>query len=200
MTEIQAIKILEEEKSWESDNRKIDAFTMAISALEKQVIKTNADRIRNMTDEELAEDEKGCCGCKLHWKTIQKRLQEHYNSYNISIADGQRMSNPEKYAETLERANGDLYIKYAKHCIGLDRHTPYKRNGKMYYRPYRNYYNTTYNNPVWADLRYLGFAECDKNYWEIKDGSETTNFWLNEDGRRWLAEKLGINKIWEEAD
>lgn len=35
MTEKQAIKILQEEKSWESDYRKIDAFIMGIEALEK---------------------------------------------------------------------------------------------------------------------------------------------------------------------
>lgn len=35
MTEKQAIKILQEEKSWESDDRKIDAFIMGIEALEK---------------------------------------------------------------------------------------------------------------------------------------------------------------------
>lgn len=35
MTENQAIKILKEEKSWESDDRKIDAFIMAIQALEE---------------------------------------------------------------------------------------------------------------------------------------------------------------------
>ena len=151
-------------------------------------------------EEEQTEDEKGNYGCNLHWKTIQKLIRRHDDSYDISLADGQRMCNPEKYAETLERANGKLHIEYAKHCIGLDRNHPYKRNGKLYYRPYRNYYNTTYNNPTWSDLCYLGFAECDKHYWEIKDGTERTNFWLNEDGRKWLAEKLGIFKIWEEAE
>ena len=35
MTEKQAIKILKEEKSWESDDRKIDAFIMGIEALEE---------------------------------------------------------------------------------------------------------------------------------------------------------------------
>ena len=35
MTEQQAIKIIKEEKSWESDGRKIDAFIMAIDALEE---------------------------------------------------------------------------------------------------------------------------------------------------------------------
>ena len=35
MTEKDAIKIIKEEKSWESDNRKIDAFILAIDALEE---------------------------------------------------------------------------------------------------------------------------------------------------------------------
>lgn len=35
MTEQQAIKIINEEKSWESDDRKIDAFIMAVDALEE---------------------------------------------------------------------------------------------------------------------------------------------------------------------
>ena len=35
MTEQQAIKIIKEEKSWESDDRKIDAFIMAIDAMEE---------------------------------------------------------------------------------------------------------------------------------------------------------------------
>lgn len=36
MNNKQAIKLLEEEKSWESDNRKINAFNMGIRALEIQ--------------------------------------------------------------------------------------------------------------------------------------------------------------------
>ena len=35
MTEKDAIKIIKEEKGWESDNRKIDAFIIAIDALEE---------------------------------------------------------------------------------------------------------------------------------------------------------------------
>ena len=35
MTEKDAIKIIKEEKSWESDNRKIDAFIIAIDSLEE---------------------------------------------------------------------------------------------------------------------------------------------------------------------
>ena len=37
MTNEQAIKIMKEEKSWESDDRKIDAYNMAIEALEMKM-------------------------------------------------------------------------------------------------------------------------------------------------------------------
>ena len=121
-----------------------------------------------VNDDELTEYKNGEYGCTLHWKTIQKRIHQHDSCYEISVADGQRLCNPEKYAEILERASDDRYIKCAMHCLGLDRKKPYKRNGKLYYRPYRNYYNCQYNNTIWEDLKFLGFAECDKKYWEVK--------------------------------
>ena len=36
--------------------------------------------------------------------------------------------------------NGNIYIDLASHCIGLDYKKPYKRHGRYFYRPYRNYY------------------------------------------------------------
>lgn len=151
-------------------------------------------------EDDLYEDSKGNYGCKLHWKTIQKLIQKEAESFSISIADGQRMINPEKYDELLRKARQISYINQAKHCIGLDKRKPYKRNGKLYFRPYRNYFNTNYDNEIWADLRWLGFADCDCEYWESEEKKKSVFFSLNEDGRKWLAEQLGIFKIWEESD
>ena len=110
------------------------------------------------------------------------------------------MCHPEKYEEVLSEAESDKkYMTKAMHCVGLDRKQPYKRNGRLYFRPYRNYYNTHYNDPVWSNLQWLGFADCDKAYWEVRDEKEIVNFSLNEEGRSWLAKKLGIYKIWEES-
>lgn len=142
----------------------------------------------------------GDYGCSLHWKTIQKMLREKDESHAVSIADGQKMCNPEQYKKILEKADGERYIHQAMHCIGLDRVKPYKRNGKLYFRPYRNYYNTNYDDKVWSDLRYLGFAECDCNYWESDEKKKSVFYHLNEDGRQWLAGKLGIYKIWKERE
>ena len=50
MNNQQAIKILKEEKSWESDDRKIDAFNMGIEALE------TLDKIKRVVDEKEYDD------------------------------------------------------------------------------------------------------------------------------------------------
>ena len=35
------------------------------------------------------------------------------------------------------------YISLATHAIGLDHKKPYKRHGRYFYRPYRNYYDAS---------------------------------------------------------
>lgn len=54
MTEQQAIKILKEEKSWESDDRKIDAFIMGIEALEKQILIKEVLNNKNLYDDDIS--------------------------------------------------------------------------------------------------------------------------------------------------
>lgn len=54
MTEQQAIKILKEEKSWESDDRKIDAFIMGIEALEKQILIKEVLNNKTLYDDDIS--------------------------------------------------------------------------------------------------------------------------------------------------
>ena len=39
--------------------------------------------------------------------------------------------------------NEDKCIALSSHAIGLDNHKPYKRHGKFFYKPYRNYYDAS---------------------------------------------------------
>ena len=39
------------------------------------------------------------------------------------------------------------FIEMAKHAIGLGHRKPYTRHGKLWYRPYRNYFATTIVSP-----------------------------------------------------
>jgi len=82
------------------------------------------------------------------------------------------------------------------HCIGMDnpRHKPYSRNGRLYYRPYRNYFCTDANDKLWNLLCDNGLASHDRI---SREG--LTNFWLTRKGLDWLGRRLNI-KIHDEED
>lgn len=52
-------------------------------------------------------------------------------------------------------------IDQMKHCIGLNRRKPYRRHGKLFYKPYRNYfdcgYAVDYYGKGWYELTKAGF-------------------------------------------
>lgn len=86
----------------------------------------------------------------------------------------------------------ERHIELAKHAIGLDYKKPYTRHGKKFYKPFRNYYGTYTNDPLWKDLADEGYADHDK-----PDEKGRLMYWLTEKGREWLGNELGI-KIYEE--
>lgn len=50
-------------------------------------------------------------------------------------------------------------IDQMKHCIGLHRCKPYRRHGKLFYKPYRNYFDCgRHDDPVWSELADCGLA------------------------------------------
>ena len=71
---------------------------------------------------------------------------------------------PEQGGTIGRMENENRYIDLAKHCIGLDRKKPYIRNGKKFYRPYRNFFATGRNYEDWetinllADTRRIGLG------------------------------------------
>ena len=91
--------------------------------------------------------------------------------------------------------NDNIYINLAKHCIGIDHKKPYKRHGRYFYRPYRNYYDA-----VGKDVKILdamvnaGYAEAGR-----KNRYGGRMYWLSRQGLDWLGEKLGIH-IWDEEE
>ena len=55
------------------------------------------------------------------------------------------------------------YISLASHAIGLDHKKPYKRHGKLFYRPYRNYYDASIKDcEIWDLMVDAGYAEAGK--------------------------------------
>lgn len=87
------------------------------------------------------------------------------------------------------------YIDFASHAVGLDHKKPYKRHGRLFYRPYRNYYAAGANHcEAWEMLVNAGYAERGI---ELSHGGRM--YWLTREGLDWLGEKLGI-VIYDEED
>lgn len=84
-------------------------------------------------------------------------------------------------------------IQLAAHAIGLGNKNPYKRHGKLFYAPYRNYFVTSSESDDyvnWEKLVSHGYAKV-----SCRDGHYT--FWLTRSGLDWLGEQLEI-KIYDE--
>ena len=53
----------------------------------------------------------------------------------------------------------DVHIALMEHCIGLDNHKPYRRHGKLFFKPKRNYFDCgPANLEVWDEIVALGLA------------------------------------------
>lgn len=134
------------------------------------------------------EDDEGYLCCKVNDSTkrkLQRKIDEYWYIKGLTCT-----------MFALKEENAELYhvcVDYAKHAIGLDYHKPYKRHGKKFYRPYRNYYDT---------------GECDYSVWELmcnvgfaKHGEEKYRHWyfLTRYGLDWLELELGV-KIYDEEN
>lgn len=93
-----------------------------------------------------------------------------------------------------ETMNNNIFVKLASHCIGLDHRKPYKRHGKLFYRPYRNYFETHIGDETWEMMRLAGYAEHGRT-----NRNGTVDYWLTRKGLDWLGEQLGMT-IWDEEE
>lgn len=92
----------------------------------------------------------------------------------------------------MESVKGEA-IEQAKHAVRLDYQKPYRRHGKLYYRPYQNYYATIFRDPVWRALVTEGLATC------FPEGKDRAIFTLTRSGLDWLGEQIGM-KIYDEQE
>ena len=78
-----------------------------------------------------------------------------------------------------------------KHFIGLDWKDPYKRHGRLFYKPYRNGYSTGEDNKTFDELVEAG---CMRKYSHKEQGYEGNGatYHLTRKGLDWLGEALGI--------
>lgn len=79
-------------------------------------------------------------------------------------------------------------INLASHAIGLDHKKPYKRYGRYFYKPYRNYYDASIDDcKLWDMLVSDGYAKAGK-----KNRYGGRMYWLTRKGLDWLGKELEI--------
>lgn len=89
-----------------------------------------------------------------------------------------------------EKRIGHL-LHIMEHCLGLDHKKPYKRHGRLFYRPYRNYF-TTREDIVWQALEKKGLAKMYRS--GDLDCYEVTDL-----GRSWLGKLINVHIYEEDA-
>ena len=149
-------------------------------------------------DPMLEDDGKGY-GCRYNLRTLKKLERERDEAEYRSLLgyDDFMLTNSIDMTEEDSKKLKQI-IKTMMHTIGLWpwglRHA-YKRHGKIFYKPYRNYFNTA---PVcdgywmWERMEKAGHAECTKR--------GQGEFWhLTRRGLDWLEMKLDMT-IYDEED
>lgn len=139
-----------------------------------------------MFDEYGIEWKDGSYGCTVsyqHLLKLDRELDDHY--WIMGTEMGLEMDF-EHHNLSMEKA-----IDHASHMVGLDNAKPYKRHGKLFYKPYRNYWDG-----FDAELDYMSHdvfglvKKCDH------DGAPY--YVLTRCGLDWLGRRLNIT-IYDEG-
>ena len=84
------------------------------------------------------------------------------------------------------------YVGLASHCIGIGHRNPYRRHGKVFYRPYRNHFASNGMNDEWEVM-------CGEGYAEKSSNGKYLNYSMTRAGLDWLGKQLNIT-IYDEED
>ena len=149
-------------------------------------------------DTKFDDDDKGS-GCHYNLRTLRKleRVRDEFEYRSLLGYDDFLLVNSIDMTEEDSRKLKQI-IEVMMHTIGLwpegQRHA-YKRHGRIFYRPYRNYFNTKPGCGgywMWERMQKAGHAEVYK--------SGQGEFWhLTRRGLDWLEMKLDM-KIYDEED
>ena len=143
----------------------------------------------------------GTEGCLLPLKSIQKRKEKYEDELDQcydGISEWYVLKHEiEEDEEMLKRC-----IDVMQHALGMtgscsQKHRPYHRHGKLFYRPWRNNFATTRaaaDYKAWKKLHFCKLATCnskdDTPYWEEQDMQEMLYYTVSPTGMKWLQEQL----------
>lgn len=150
-------------------------------------------------DEKFDTDDEGYSGCRYNMRTLKKKEREHDEAEYRSLLgyDDFMLTNSIDMTEEDSKILNQI-MRAMMHTIGMWpeglRH-PYKRHGKIFYRPYRNHFDTApncYGYWMWERMEKAGHAEAHK--------TGNGEMWhLTRRGLDWLEMKLQI-RIYDEEE
>lgn len=120
----------------------------------------------------------GMLGCR-HPKNWAKKRDEEHTEY---LSD---MGTDMGVELCISEDELKIAVDYCKHMVGLDYERPYQRHGRLFYKPYRNHWETPANgNKILDKLpRFLVTREADEM---------GVLYALTVDGLKWLGRQLKI--------
>ena len=119
-------------------------------------------------------------GCTLTHAQLAK-WDDEYSTYLGDMGLDMGMADDfEHLGLSMERA-----INVCKHMLGMDVRKTYKRHGKVFYKPYRNYFYG-----FQKELDYMTGLGLIVKQQDVDD--KHPYYWLTKEGTRWLERKTGI--------
>lgn len=149
-------------------------------------------------DPKFVEDEKGC-GCRYNARTLKKLEKENEEAeYRALLGyDDFMLTNSTDMTEEDTKKIGQI-IHVMMHTIGLwpeGRIHAYKRHGRVFFRPYQNFFCTAPGCDgywMWERMQAAGHAEV------VSRGSQGELWHLTRRGLDWLEMKLDMT-IYDKA-
>jgi hypothetical protein len=114
----------------------------------------------------------------------------------------------EEYVQEADASGKTIYRctmrQIVMHTIGMNdscsqRHKPYHRHGRLFYKPWRNCFNTYLDSKPWLELCLRGYAEHGQVFVADGDRPPLTNYRLTRKGLDWLGRELGMT-IYNESN
>lgn len=120
----------------------------------------------------------GMSGCK-HPKNWAEKKDRERNEYLANMGTDMGIES------SLSEEDMKIAIYLCKHMIGLDWKNPYRRHGKLFYKPYRNFFaDTEKGNMILDKLPPYVMAKAIR--------SDGVWYFLTSDGLKWLGRVLKI--------
>ena len=118
-------------------------------------------------------------GCTLHYKQLEKWDNEYSDYLGITGLEMGMKMDFEHHGISMEKT-----IEHCKHMLGMDNRKTYKRHGREYYRPYRNYWCG--EEPALEWFSKMGLAEKEQ------EEGKLPYYYLTRQGMDWLERRISV--------